>query len=104
MVEQQLPLLPWQRRFLHLSKVIFTLLLAVLLAFLTWRIVAPEPLLLAAASTENNSSITNKNSFNTAQYHLFGIAGDEPVAEVTESIHAPDTSLKIGRASCRERV
>lgn len=95
MVEQQLPLLPWQRRFLHLSKVIFTLLLAVLLAFLTWRIVAPEPLLLAAASTENNSSITNKNSFNTAQYHLFGIAGDEPVAEVTESIHAPDTSLRL---------
>lgn len=93
--EQQLPLLPWQQRTLQLSKVVFTLLLAVLLAFLSWRIIAPEPLLLAAASKSSSNKITNNNSFNTAQYHLFGIAGEEPVAEVTEDIHAPDTSLRL---------
>lgn len=95
MSEQQLPLLPWQQRTLQLSKVVFTLLLAVLLAFLSWRIIAPEPLLLAAASKSSSNKITNNNSFNTAQYHLFGIAGEEPVAEVTEDIHAPDTSLRL---------
>lgn len=95
MSEQQQPLLPWQQRILQFSKVIFTLLLAVLMAFLTWRIVAPEPLLLAAASKDSRNAITNNKSFNTAQYHLFGVAGEEPVAVVTEDIHAPDTRLRL---------
>lgn len=90
-----MPLLPWQQRILRLSKVIFTLLLAVQLAFLSWRVLAPEPLLLAAASKESGNKVTSKNSFGTAQYHLFGIAGEEPVAEVSEDIHAPDTSLRL---------
>ncbi len=95
MAEKKLPLLPWQQWFLRLSKVIFTLLLAVQLAFFSWRVIAPEPLLLAAASKEAGNKITSKNSFGTAQYHLFGVAGEEPVAEVTENIHAPDTSLRL---------
>lgn len=95
MTEKKLPLLPWQQRVLWLSKVLFTILLAIQLAFLSWRIIAPEPLLLAAASKEFGNKITNKNNFGTAQYHLFGVAGEEPVTEVTENIHAPDTSLRL---------
>lgn len=95
MAEQTLPLLPWQQRLLRLSKLIFTLLLAIQLAFLSWRIIAPEPLLLAGASQESDNKIVKNNNLGIAQYHLFGVAGEEPVAEVTEDIHAPDTRLRL---------
>jgi len=95
LAEQKTPLLPWQKRFLLLSKVLFTVLLAVLMAFLTWRIVAPEPLVLAAPSKHAGNKISNNNNYGAAQYHLFGIAGEEPVTEVAEDIHAPDTRLRL---------
>lgn len=95
MAEQTLPLLPWQQRLLRLSKLIFTLLLAIQLAFLSWRIIAPEPLLLAGASQKSDNKIVKNNNLGIAQYHLFGVAGEEPVAEVTEDIHAPDTRLRL---------
>src|SRR5690554_7931629 len=65
------------------------------MSFLTWRIVAPEPLVLAAPSKHAGNKISNNNNYGAAQYHLFGIAGEEPVTEVAEDIHAPDTRLRL---------
>lgn len=87
-------LLPWQQSLLKLGKALFTLLLAIELAGLTWRIVAPEPLTLMAP-TQGGNKIATANNLGAAQYHLFGEAGVEPLAKVTEEVSAPETRLRL---------
>lgn len=85
---------PWQQWLLKLGKVIFTVLLAIELALLCWRIIAPEPLVLMAPS-QGGSKIASNNALGAAQYHLFGEAGVEPVAKVTKEVSAPETRLRL---------
>lgn len=88
-------LLPWQRWLLRFGKILFTLLLAIELAFLTWRIVAPEPLILMAPSQSGSKISAASASLGAAQFHLFGEAGKEPVKKVTEEVNAPETRLRL---------
>lgn len=92
--EQKQILASWQRWTLRAGLTALTLLLAIELAALTWRVVAPEPLVLAAPSQTSNQS-QNKVVANTAQYHLFGEVGAEPLPEVSEETSAPDTRLRL---------
>lgn len=87
-------MLPWQQWVLRLGKLAFTLLLAIELALLCWRIVAPEPLTLMAPS-RGGAQLSATTLQGTAQYHLFGVAGEEPLAKVTEQVSAPETRLRL---------
>lgn len=87
-------LLPWQLWVLRLGKLAFVILLAIELANFTWRIVAPEPLVLMAPS-QSGSKITQSTGVGVAQYHLFGEAGKEPIRKVTEEVSAPETRLRL---------
>lgn len=87
-------LVSWQRWALRLGKLSFTLLLAVELAALTWRVVAPEPLTLMAP-TQSGSQIATASVQGAAQFHLFGEAGSEPVKQVTAEVNAPETRLRL---------
>lgn len=84
----------WQQWLLRIGKVAFTLLLAIELATLTWRFVAPEPLTLMAP-TQGGNKIATTNNLGAAQYHLFGEAGVELLAKVTEEVSAPETRLRL---------
>lgn len=92
--EQKHILASWQRWTLRAGLTALTLLLAIELAALTWRVVAPEPVLLAAPS-QSSAQQQNKTVAGTAQYHLFGEVGAEPLPEVSEETSAPDTRLRL---------
>lgn len=92
MAEQQLT--AWQPWALLVGKSTLTVLLAVQLAALSWRVIAPEPLLLAAPS-KGGSPVARQTDAGAAQYHLFGEAGVEPVKAVTEEVAAPETRLRL---------
>lgn len=84
----------WQKATLVGGKVVLTLLLSWQLAELTWMVVAPEPLILKAPSKQASSQVSD-GALGTAQYHLFGEAGEQPVEVVTKEVDAPDTRLKL---------
>ncbi|MFY9178494.1 MAG: type II secretion system protein N [Venatoribacter sp.] len=83
----------WQRASLLIGKLVLTLFVGVQMAYLVWQIVAPEPLVLMAPTKASGGSQTLVS--NTAQYHLFGEIGAEPVAQVTEEVAAPETRLRL---------
>ena len=89
----QTPLFTWQRILLTLGKLVLTACLAVELAVLFWRVVAPMPLYLMPPSTARGEAQVVKAS--SADFHLFGIVGNEPVAEVKAEDNAPDTLLSL---------
>lgn len=84
----------WQTRLLTLGKIGFTILLAILLAQLFWQLVAPTPLYLAAPSRSSGATSMQTLS-GSAQYHLFGELGTEPLTQVQEETAAPDTTLRL---------
>ena len=84
----------WQRWTLISGKIALTLLLSWQLAHLTWQLVAPEPLILAAPSQGNGQSQQDRVA-GTAQYHLFGDYTAEPVQAVAKEVDAPDTRLRL---------
>ncbi len=89
----QTPLFTWQRILLTLGKLVLTACLAVELAVLFWRVVAPMPLYLMPPSTaRGEAQVVGASS---ADFHLFGIVGNEPVAEVKAEDNAPDTLLSL---------
>lgn len=85
----------WQRHVLRTGKLTLTVLIAVQLAALCWRIVAPEPLVLPAPAQSSGQTAANSGVQGTAQYHLFGEVGVEPIAQVTEQVSAPETRLRL---------
>lgn len=85
----------WQKWVLTLGKLILCILLPVLLAELVWQIIAPNKLYLKAPSqSQTGVSTSSQQRFNTAQYHLFGEVGIQPVAQEQE-VDAPDTRLNL---------
>lgn len=84
----------WQKLALLLGKWLFTILLATQLAALVWMIVAPEPLTLMAP-TQGSGSTQASGIRGTGQYHLFGIATNEPVKVQTKVVDAPVTRLRL---------
>ena len=95
MTEQQTIKPAWQRRTLVLGKIFLTVLIAAQLAALVWRLVAPEPLVLPAPAQSGGSAVASGGVQGTAQYHLFGEVGAEPLAPVTEQVSAPETRLRL---------
>ncbi|MEN9464944.1 MAG: hypothetical protein RL217_1125 [Pseudomonadota bacterium] len=89
----QTPLFTWQRILLTLGKLVLTFCLAVELALLFWRVVAPVPLYLMPPS--NARSEAKVMGASSADFHLFGIVGNEPIAEVKAEDNAPDTILSL---------
>ena len=77
-MQSNIALLPWQKLILVSGKMLFSVLLAVQLAAVTWQIAAPEPLVLMAPSQQAKNTNSSSQTLNTAQYHLFGVAGTEP--------------------------
>lgn len=95
MSDTQTPLNRWQRWVLRLSKWLFCIVLGIVLADLTWRMVAPEPLYLMPPSQGSGAAKrVGANVQGTAQYHAFGIATDDPV-DVKKVIDAPETRLQL---------
>lgn len=84
----------WQKLVLVLGKLVFTVLLAIQAAALVWMIVAPEPLSLMAPTQVTGSSQVS-GIRGTADYHLFGIANEEPVKAQTQVVDAPVTRLRL---------
>lgn len=77
------------------GKWLLTLLLAWLLSQLFWQLVAPLPLALPPIN-QGSAAIGNQTSkFSAAEFHLFGVVGMEPVAEVPAQVSAPDTRLRL---------
>ncbi len=94
LAEQTPQLLPWQRRILLISRVLFTLFMAIFLARLVWLIIAPEPLVLAqpdAAAGKRNAGL----QLSTAPYHVFGEVGQTPVVQQEKKVDAPETKLRL---------
>ncbi len=88
------PLASWQKLVLVLGKLLFTILLAVQAAALVWMIVAPEPLSLMAP-TQGSGGAQVSGIRGTADYHLFGVATEEPVKAQTQVVDAPVTRLRL---------
>lgn len=85
----------WQRWVLITGKTALTLLIAVQLAALSWRVVAPEPLVLPAPAAASANRTDASGIRGTAQYHLFGEVGVEPLTPVTQEVAAPETRLRL---------
>lgn len=90
----ELQLASWQKLVLVLGKMIFTVLIAIQLAALVWMLVAPQPLYLKAPS-RGDGSVAQTGIRGTAQYHVFGVATDEPVKAVQKEVDAPVTRLRL---------
>lgn len=88
-------LLPWQKLILVSAKTVFSVLLAIQLAAITWQIIAPAPLMLMAPDFHTQKSTGFGQTLNTAQYHLFGVAGAEPLTKVKAEVNAPETRLRL---------
>ena len=92
-VNQAVELAAWQKWVKRFAYISLTLVTAWLLATMFWTLLAPEPITL-------KSPVVGKTSFDrapqlsTAQYHLFGEVGSEPVVAVKEVV-APDTRLRL---------
>lgn len=84
----------WQKTTLLLGKLFFTFVLAIQLAQLLWLVVAPEPLFLKAP-TQGNGTVVSGGISGTGQFHLFGVATDEPVEVIEKEVDAPDTRLRL---------
>ncbi|MGB1091267.1 MAG: type II secretion system protein N, partial [Oceanobacter sp.] len=77
------------------GKLLFTVLIAWQLSVLIWQILAPTPLVLKEPS-KGDGGARIQAQLNTAQYHLFGELGAEPVVEAKPVVvDAPDTRLKL---------
>ncbi|MDK2777050.1 MAG: hypothetical protein KYX62_05260 [Pseudomonadota bacterium] len=94
MAEQLAELTGWQRLSLVLGKTVLTLLIATQLAWLTWLIIAPEPLVLRAPA-KGQVAEDSAATAGTGQYHLFGDYTAAPVEEVPQEVEAPDTRLRL---------
>ena len=94
-MQSNIALLPWQKLILVSGKMLFSVLLAVQLAAVTWQIAAPEPLVLMAPSQQAKNTNSSSQTLNTAQYHLFGVAGTEPLTKVNAEVSAPETKLRL---------
>lgn len=85
----------WQKWILIIGKLVLCVLFALLLAKLVWQLLAPDMLYLKSPTRGQANQIqSSTQSLNTAQYHLFGEVGAEPVVQ-TEKMDAPDTSLNL---------
>lgn len=84
----------WQRRVLIAGKITLTLLISIQLALFSWRVIAPEPLVLPAPS-QTVSGQRDDGIQGTAQYHLFGEVGVEPLTPVDQNVAAPETRLRL---------
>ncbi len=94
MAEQLAELTGWQRLSLVLGKTVLTLLIATQLAWLTWLLIAPEPLVLRAPA-KGQVVEESAGTAATGQYHLFGDYTAAPVEEVPQEVEAPDTRLRL---------
>ncbi|MEC9255746.1 MAG: type II secretion system protein N [Pseudomonadota bacterium] len=92
-MNQAVELAPWQKWVKRLAYVSLTLLTAWLLATIFWMVLAPEPITLKAPVAGKSASQAAPQ-VSTAQYHLFGEVGAEPVVAVQE-VDAPDTRLRL---------
>lgn len=92
-MEQAADIKPWQRLTVRFGKILFTLLLAWLMALLVWLIIAPEPLYLKAPA-KGGSNRTSFESAGAGAYHVFGEVGVAEVVEV-KTVDAPDTRLRL---------
>lgn len=86
----------WQTLSLIFGKIVLCVVLAILLANLVWQLIAPPMLYLqppTTATTQNSAKLVGRR-LNTAQYHLFGEAGSDPVVS-EQQVDAPDTRLNL---------
>ncbi|MDF1763224.1 MAG: type II secretion system protein N, partial [Oleibacter sp.] len=83
----------WQRWVKRFVLTILTVLLTWLLVQIVWLIVAPQPLYLPAPSVGNVGSSTASQA-SSAQYHVFGEMGKEPII-AQKTVDAPDTRLRL---------
>lgn len=90
----------WLNRATPWVTLVLVLLLAHALAALTWRVVGPTAPIISAqpASRDTAAAPVRRGQSGlrqVADLHLFGIAGQTPVAEEQAPIDAPETQLKL---------
>jgi len=94
LTEQVLVLQTWQKAALITGKTLFTVLIAAQLANFTWKMVAPEVLILAEPSRGSSNSQSIASSESIADWHVFGDATVQ-VVETPKQVNAPKTRLRL---------